>query len=249
MMGIRIHKVIGYGMNDIEDSVNDPRFNKAGYFGTEVYEREDAFTDDGYDAHIKKILDDGAGLHDLTIMAMERTKAQKENKAGDMVYDYKDSIDNCITYDDEYGMASVMVFTPPYWSKNWNRYDDIIDYYDPTHSEADGSPGQGYQLTNRPIYPFESYNDCRTTPPVRLNNEEQSVFIQARNARNDNRSYSQTMTDHAVEKMNFVDEEQMLEMVNPIIPRELVELLKYLKVFNDEADIYRLKPMIYWYWG
>lgn len=249
-MGIRIHKVLGYGMDDIKNSIDDPRFNKDGYLGDGIFEREDKFTDAGFDEHIKKILDSDSNVtfHELTTMSIERRKAREKN-TNDTSYNHKDSIHNHITHDDEYGLSNIIVFSPPYWAKNWNRYDDLIDYYDPMHSEPDGSPKNGYYLTNRPIYPFEGYNDCRSVPPTKLNHIEHSVFVSARSAGNDDRPYAQAMIDHAVEKMNFDNHEQMIEMVNPMIPRELVELLKYLKVFNDEADIYRLKPMIYWYWG
>lgn len=256
-MGIRIHKVLGYGLTDVQfDEKNwemtDPRFNQEGYFGNAYIDgREEKFNDKGFDKHVSNVVGDvGDNFHDLYIMQRERKKALVENghtnKAGEHFYNYKDSIDNCVTYDSEYGDSNIMVFAPPYWSKQWKRYDDIIDYYDDKHTDSDGGILTGHQLLTRPIYPFEGYNDCRTTPPTRITHTDFRLYVDSRSFKE---AYTQSLRDNLKERMGFESDEEIEQAINPTIPLELVELLKYLKVFNDEKDIYLLKPMIYWYWG
>jgi len=256
-VGIRIHKVLGYGLTDVQfDEKNwemtDPRFNPNGYFGIlDVFDREETFTDKGFDEYVNKIVGDtGDNFHNLYILQRERKNALEKNGHttgdGERYYNYKDSIDNCVTYDSEYGDSKIMVFTPPYWGKAWTRYDDIIDYYDPQNSDDDGGISDGHIILNRPIYPFDGYQDCRTTPPTRLVDPDFRLYVDSKSF---NAKYRESLLRNLKERMGFNSDEEIEQAINPIIPLELIELLKYMKVFNDEKDIYLLKPMIYWYWG
>ncbi|VAW58919.1 hypothetical protein MNBD_GAMMA08-1552 [hydrothermal vent metagenome] len=256
-MGIRIHKVLGYGLTDVQYDeknweITDPRFNPNGYFGIQdVFDREEAFTDKGFDEYVNEIDGDtGDKFNNLYILQCGRKEALEKNghtsKNGDLLYNYKDSIESSVTYDSEYGDSNIMVFTPPYWGKYWIRYDDSIDYYDSQHYDEDGGIINGHQMLNRPIYPFDGYQDNRTTPPTIITHTDFRLYVDSRDFK---KSYANTMRENLKERMAFNSDEEIEQAINPIIPLELVELLKYLKVFNDEKIIYTLRPMLYWYWG
>lgn len=243
-MGIRIHKMIGYGLDDVKYDnekceMIDPRFSKTGYFGMDCYKQEDNFTDEGFDEYVSRAIAEDTS--DLKLLQRGRSTTKK--KKGH--YSYEDSISDCVVYDPEFGLDNVVLFTPPGFNKNWKRYDDIIDYYEPSHHEADGGIGSGITLLKRTIWPFESYVDCRTMPPTRLNSLQWSLFVDS----NQDNKYAEGCAEAFVKTMNFESVEEMRKMIRPIVPEELVVLLKYLNVFENEEDIHQLKPMLYWYWG
>jgi len=255
-MGIRIHKILGYGLDDVEFDgenwkVTDSRFAEDGYLNVDWEERENIFTDEGFDEYLSNIVEneneeDGlwSGLGILRNLRQQaKDEEDKWSKKGR--YSNKDSISNCVVHEPEFGMSNVMVFTPPVFGKNWQRYDDIIDYYEPSHHDVDGGIDTGITLLNRSIYPFDGYVDCRTMPPKRLNHLEWRLYVDSIHSQ----EYKDVFAESARETMDFKDVEEMHKMVRPMVPDELTVLLKYLKVFKDEADIHTLKPMLYWYWG
>jgi len=247
-MGIRIHKMVGYGLDDVKyDTDNwkmlDPRFAKGGYFDLDCYQKEDNFTDAGFDEYLDKaIKEDPEEFSDLSI-AQHSRKEHREKNGGE--YSYKHTISSCVVYDAEFGMENVMVFTPPVFGTDWQRYDDIIDYYEPTHREKDGGINNGITLLNRPIWPFESYVDCRTMPPTRLDNLKHSLYLDFKNIED----LTQKHLNFILKELNVESVEEMQEYIRPIVPEELVVLLKYLNVFADDKHIHELKPMLYWYWS
>ncbi len=246
-MGIRIHKMIGYGIDDVkydssECKITDRRFSKNGFMCMDWEKREETFTDEVFDQYLDEEISKNEDGFGLKILRNTRRDILKNSKNGK--YSYKDSIFDNMVHDAEFGMENVILFTPPYFGKSWKRYDDIIDYYEPTHHEADGGIGTGITLLNRSIWPFESYVDCRTMPPKRLNKMQWQLFVDSRNSE----KYGEKMAEWLVEEMNFKSVAEMKQMIRPIIPEELVVLLKYLNVFEKEEYIHQLKPMLYWYW-
>lgn len=242
-MGIRIHKMLGYGLNDVKyDTKNwkiiDSRFAETGYFGMGC----ENYTDEGFDEYLNSVIEASTDeFHKLSIVQHGR----KEARAKTGQYSYKDSINHCVIHEPEFGLDNVVLFIPPYFGKDWRRYDDIIDYYEPSHHEVDGGIGTGITLLNHSIWPFESYVDCRTMPPKCLNNLHWHLFVDSRNSE----KYGVKFAENLLKEMHFESVDEMYSMIRPIIPEELVALLKYLNVFEKEEYIHQLKPMLYWYWA
>lgn len=242
-MGIRINKVLGYGLTDVETTgkyneiLNDFRFNPKGYFALHAEDQEEKFTDHGFDAYLdahKEHPDDI--VNDLSVLRHLREREQDEN-----THNYRTGIRHRLIYDSEFGMPNVMVFQPPVFGSDWSRYDDIIDYYDPQQQAEGGGCGIGYTMVNRALYPFESFCDYREHPPKLLRGNEWHSYIDAKN--------SPQMVEYALNDFGFESEEEMHQYIHPMIPKELIALLKYCKVFAKDEYIFQLRPMIYWYWS
>lgn len=242
-MGIRINKVLGYGLTDIKTTgkyneiLDDSRINMKGYFGSDDYGKEDNFTDDGFDAYLDAHKEDPDDImNDLSVL-----RHLRDRQSTDYPHNYTTGIRHRMIYDSEFGMPNVMVFQPPVFGNEWSRRDDIIDYYDPQQQAEDGGCGNGYTMINRALYPFESFCDHREHPPARLKGEDWHYYIDAKN--------TQSMVEYALKNFGFKTEEEMHQYIHPMIPNELIALLKYCKVFTKDEYIYQLRPMIYWYWS
>ncbi len=241
-MGTRINKVLGYGLTDVkttgkyDDMIDDPRINPKGYYA--LYgEREETFTDEGFDAYLdahKEHPDDIE--NDLSVLRHLREREEAERKHNSRL-----KISNRLIYDSEFGMPNVMVFQPPVFGSDWSHYDDVIDYYDPQQRTKDGGSGVGYTMIDRALYPFESFCDHRENPPALLKGNDWHWYIDAKNSPN--------MVEYALKELGFETEEEMHQNINPMIPKELIALLKYCKVFTKDEYIYQLRPMIYWWWS
>lgn len=241
-MGIRISKVLGYGLTDIKTTgkyneiLDDPRINMKGYYGNNDYGKEEKFTDAGFDKYLDAHKEHPDDIHnDLAVLRHLRDMERDGGRAS------ADSISRRMIYDSEFGMPNVMVFQPPVFGNDWSRYDDIIDYYDPQQQAEAGGCGIGFTMINRALYPFESFCDYRENPPVVLKGNDWHYYIDAKN--------SERMVEYALKELKFETEEEMHQMIHPMIPKELIALLKYCKVFAKDEYIYQLRPMIYWYWS
>jgi len=234
-MGIRIHKMIGYGLQDIANEdyeITDSRINPDGWLGERD---EDKFNLEGFSNHINETLAtmDEDHIDHFSLMLLQRTlKDMRE-------YEFYHSV----FYDSEYGNPNVLLFIPP-GCKHWSRYDDMIDYYDPVNSNDDGIVNSVIPI-NRTLYPYESWINIKEMPPKRIVGEEWQALYFYRNMVREN----QDLRNKLARDLGLENEEEIKTYIVPIIPVELVELIKYLKIFTNERHIYELRPMIYGYWG
>jgi hypothetical protein len=245
-MGIRIHKILGYALTDVQADtdkweITDPRFNKDGY----LFDPEEVkFSVDGFKAYLtRKILaskedDENDERFDLKLIlrGLEKNPDDMFSRPIRGLYD-------CINYDMEFGDPKVLVVVPPSCTKEWSRYDDAIDYYDPVNQSADGGIEPSVIHLDRPLWPWDTLISTKTMPPKPLNHFQSQAYYLWKNG------HIVTDEDLYAEKIGFETIEEMKRYVMPIIPLEVVELLKYLKIFNDEKTIYELRPVIYGYWG
>ncbi len=237
-MGIRIHKVLGYGLTDVIadtenwDLRNDSRFDPVSY----LFEGEYKFDLAGFIQHLEiRISEMVKGDHD--IFSLKNLIHQLKEKT-------RLNFHESVVYDMEFGESEVMVFVPPGHEK-WQRYDDIIDYYDPVNLEEDGGISNSVIMVNRPPWPYESYINTKTMPPIRLTGFQQELYVSMRNLGIE----KYIDPEKSFNELGVDNEEEFNKFIVPIIPIELVELIKYLKIFKNENDIYQLRPMIYGYWG
>ena len=238
-MGIRIHKMLGYGLTDvIADTDNwdlrtDPRFDPKGY----MFEGDDTtFTSKGFmeyiDERIEEVGDEDFDQFDLKLLKRQIDPMMRE-------------IYNSVIYDMEFGSAEVILFIPPTSVKQWSRYDDIIDYYDPANQTEDGGIAESVIKIDRPIWPWESYINIKTMPPMRLTGMQYQTYNTIQNLGFE----KMIKPEEALKSVGVDTKEELDKFIVPIIPAELVELIKYLKIFKNDEDIYQLRPMIYGYWG
>lgn len=224
-MGIRIHKVLGFGLTDVAvnrdlETIEDKRLNS---YKAPWYQNIDI------EAFYKWWM---------------KNEENDQNKFYAELYlkDLKEGVIQSSTrrfgfYEDEGGLDNVLLFVAPSSMDEWYRYDNAIDYY-----EADGMEPKVQEI-DRAIFPWEGYWDVSVTPPKRLDGDQlRSVMY-----------YNQLIRDgmfDLAEKIKYkITDDIDISNVRPIIPPEIVALVKYLDVFTEERYIYEMKPLIYTYWS
>lgn len=126
-MGIRIRKVLGYGLTGVESQecqITDVRFTK---------KLKDPEDESLYDLTVQSYitwLKQKAALNKLnvhesaTLMNLEDLPEKAKNE----------SLGRCVVYDFEFGLDGFVIFVPPehFYSPYdpWYRYDSAIDYYE-----------------------------------------------------------------------------------------------------------------------
>jgi len=244
-MGIRIHKVLGYGLTDVafnRDSwslEDDPRFYKDSFLFNEN-DYTDKYTIEGFIKYLVERVE-VMGDDDLSRFELRLLIRQLEDPEEKRKYYFFDSIN----YDMEMGLDGVMCFVPPSQYKEWVRYDNTIDYYDPVNRSDDGGIKESVIMIDRALYPWESYVNIKEMPPTRLTGTKLPHFYSLKNLGFDNI----VDTPGLYESFGVANNEEFRTLIVPAVPLELVELLKYLKIFNKEEDIHQLRPMIYGWWG
>lgn len=137
-MGIRIRKVLGYGVQDFKSP------ELAG-----ILDREESILD--FVSFCKEQKDLLEVKHPITSsLAMSFTLLEDKDLENYFVY-------NIINHDDEFGIPGVMVMIPPEWYnhnevESWYRHDNIIDYMEETTIYPDAEP-RVVEL-NYGIYPY-----------------------------------------------------------------------------------------------
>ena len=125
-MGIRIKRVLGFGIDDLESEF-DSRINKSGYLASLA--REPTSSDDkrwtadkyrdyigiGHTRILEGKLDESDPIQDIVYLGSTESSVWSPHRS--------------ITWDREYGSRNILVITPAFLSKSWTRYDDVIDYY------------------------------------------------------------------------------------------------------------------------
>jgi len=244
-MGIRINKMLGYGLTDVIFNRkswsldDDPRFNRDGFLCNEN-DYTDKYTVEGFVKYLVNRVDE-MEENDLDRFELRLLIKQLEDPEESPKYYFF----NSIKYDMEMGIDGIMCFIPPSQHKHWSRYDNIIDYYDPVNCHEDGGIKESVIMIDRALYPWESYMNVKEMPPTRLTGQQLSHFFSLRSFGFDNI----VETDTLYPSMGVANKEELTTLIVPIIPLELVELIKYLKIFNNDKHIYELRPMIYGYWA
>lgn len=249
-MGTRVHKVIGYGLDDVNNTTGkfdiseDDRFNPEGFFCLEEKVREERFLLKEFAIQLNLVIanNDWSDTFPLRLLLhdIEEGRFTFEN------------FDFLMTWNPEFGMSNVCVFNQHGRQSDSFRYDNLIDYYEETINHKQENH---VLLLNRPIYPNIKWVDTRTTPPKWLDREGEMTFDVIQKATEDEVEgrHEFTLTQEQKNKLardvGFDTVTDLLDNVAPMIPEDLVEIIRYLKVFNDPSTIYTLKPMIYTYWG
>jgi len=237
-MGIRIHKILGYGWTDFKGWDKDPRINP-------LNSDMDSTWDDFFKWAKKLHAELTAGKKDdetfrddrvfslILLIKMQDALKKKTSVLYDSVY-----------YDDEFGDPNVIVFTIP-WNK-WNRYDDTLDYYEYYGQYDEMKPKT--VLLNRPIYPYESWVDVDGRE---LDHRKKETFLQLKTLEMflKNKKDIPKLRHSVATDLGYRDYEEALKKVVPIVPQDIFILNQYLRIIKNDSDVRTLKPMIYTYWS
>lgn len=229
-MGIRIHKVLGYGLTDLktdkEGKITDPRINPEGWLLTDWEYKEDIWTIEGYRDWLKKHLKEHEkgteGHFNYTMELSLLRERMKKRRKPDLGYRH-------IIHDSEFGLANVLCITPMFHD-DWNRYDDIIDY---TES---GGMRDYVKLIRSGIYPYNGSfwdsRDGRRVDGQRLNwapNKEDRARV--------------------AQELGFKNLRECNRYMRPIVPAPIRMLCEYCQIFTKTEFVRRLKPMLYVFWS
>ena len=156
-MGIRIHKLLGYGLTDLKYDKKknrpcDARLNLETF--NNRYELGEQRRCDRlhYRQWLRKKLatcgspDDYATTFELHCEIRHTDKRLSDNRERRRWYDPWD----CIFHDGEYGLPNVLAIVPYTEREAWCRYDDMIDYME----EGKGSQGPRVQVYGDGLYPW-----------------------------------------------------------------------------------------------
>ena len=250
-MGIRVHKVLGYGIADLKSNnhneICDPRVD------TEKFRQ---LMNDSYDLMGPKLLvwfrkekdnlirfhkrvsphiKDGGDFDFCFRMLENGIKSEPKGKQ-EVLGDYA-------THDGEFGIPGVLLFRP-LMCRDWSRYDNIIDYYE--------EPINRFRfLDNTGIYPWNG-------PMIRFRPAPRGVWkdkeSEEKYAVMEGGHYNQFVGRWDPNQKPFAEGrflKHLLEDYRPKTPFELhVILWYYRKAFKDIVGLLNnLRPMIYVYWS
>lgn len=220
-MGIRIHKSLGYGLDDLVE--DDPRLARPFY---EVFDELDR---DRMEYEFISFARSIADKHDeLYVDLFKRDELEDRNPP--LYYS--------VVQDSEFGSENVALFIPP-GHKDWVRYDDIIDYYESEEFNPEDPMEPRVQLLDKPIWPYDGWSHKGES----LTNNAYKMFDLIRTLKRDNRESSD------IEKILLEEYGMNYDEIRPTIPFILAALLKFVRLFKEDSTIYTLKPMIYTYWS
>jgi hypothetical protein len=246
-MGIRVHKVLGFGINDLEVDdfdITDPRVDKDKYdeFQEKTWDlsMEDFIkwceenTKDRDEFH--KRLCGGEELYSTYFMDLDRVPTSNIRGIG-----------HHVVWEPEFGIPEVMLFVPPGRFGEWFRYDDHLDYYEESIRREQGN---WVMMTERPIYPESMWVRFRDPPEGMWKTQEASDKAQVLFEGD----YSRLIGTWD-ENINPVLKDEALkhakEDYRPAFPQALTSLLWYFRDMFDDVESFanQLRPMIYTYWG
>ncbi|MBD3004868.1 hypothetical protein [Streptomyces sp. 5-10] len=230
-MGIRINKVLGYGLTDVRVEgqwrIADPRVNSNSHLLTHV-EPEQSYL--SYLAELAEGGDFDAELEEgMLRMAGERGAV---------------SFDVC-TWDAEYGLPNVLVVRPAD-SPQWHRRDDPIDY-----EEECAKPG-GTEPRITPtvggIFPYSGLHmDTRTGE--RIQDTTVNTWRQVINGKAGSDEERSKILDMLAQVMGYENNAEAEQFIAPWVPDDVRRICTWGGLFTSPEVCFQLRPMIYTYWS
>jgi len=251
-MGIRIHKVMGYGLVDVkhndDDCIVDDRFNPKSFLID--YNQENIYSAKKYLSWLQK-------RHEKTAVDINSQKTDDNTTVDwfrefDLTWEIGNveksefwKPDDNFTYASEFGLPNVVTVTPLCSLKQWQRYDDDIDYVEETLKlhEDENFEANHVTLCDSPIYPYTSWMDKRTGKILKDYSFEYNRLRLVKCLG------KQVNLLPAAKAMGFDSVEECEENMRCAIPGSIRLLCEFCEIFVDEKTINELVPMIYVYWG
>jgi len=252
-MGIRIHKAIGYGLNDLQNGFEDPRLNND--WIEEVYESD--FEDfkkflESKDKCIEILkdvfLDEQSKWHygDIELFLNSMNRMRRQPFPSDFL-DFDGEVnDNWILFYPA-GNISGGIFG------EWKRFDDTIDYYENRvyKKELDSIIIDLSEYGTLGIYP---YNHGMYLKPGKENKLGKFKSLLSEHNKNylEGQYYNMLVGDWDIKQDPRADEEtvkHLREDWHPLIPTSIKLFIYYFKIFKDTNTVYDLKPLLCQWWA
>lgn len=239
-MGIRIKKVIGYGLTNVKHDgykLDDPRINADSPF----FLRDGTLTLAGYINFLEgKTGDDGRHNRDYGMEYYWLKNDDNRQRRG-----HRDP-EGCVHWQPEYGLPNVLLLRPVA-NDDWSRYDDTIDWIEETYLRSEKHAQQPWaRKFQHGIYPYSgSYMDSRDG---RRLDDTVMVWIRLRSDGKPGAERDEAL-DGLAEILGFKDHKQANRYIAPIVPGEIRALAEYGELFTDDKVLLQLRPLIYCYWS
>lgn len=242
-MGIRVHKVIGYGLCDVEldrGKIIDDRFYEQSAFmmeeernqidGEHYESPEDVYTKEGFVKYLQSHLDRPY----IDVHMINRLKK----------WDFY----RCFIREWEGPLNNVFIVIPPGHS-DWYRFDNIIDYIE----EGMGRNGDHLEKLQQGIWPYSSVH--QNEKGERLNPMDSCRWWRYYNDILDGnvdqeRVQGMNIVMHCASLlMGFNDFHDARDNIAPYVPDMLKAFCHYTNIFNDPDTVNQLRPMMFTYWS
>lgn len=232
-MGLRINKVIGYGLTDVttEDMrIVDPRINPDSILLDKSRTRT---AEPDYPQWLAERHPD-----DLEVQ-MERQLL--ESRDPDEAY-------KTVTWEGEYGLPHVLVVRPAD-SPNWHRYDHPIDYEE---AAIRGEDPPYVHRTVGNIHPYEGiYMDARTGERI-VGEQADRVrvwrrLVHAAPEKWPSEGQRTESLNRVARALGFADHAEAERGIAPLVPDEIRRLCAWGELFTAPEVCLQLRPLLYVY--
>ena len=242
-MGSRIHKIMGYGLDDLEtvktDKIIDSRINS-----NSILLDEDAFSE-----KYSSVRD---ALEDYKVY-LKANKDRGHMDSSREIDKFEDSnFFNMVTHVLEGGLKRVLCITPlsPLSTYGWRRVDDSIDYAEASLLRDPSKPT--VKTFANGFYPFNAnYSDKRTGAP--LDSYIATSFIRSVNriksSKKKDEEYDSSILSYNAEQLGYASSKEALDFTVARPPADIVSLATWGGLFTAPLHLFDLKPLVYTYWS
>ncbi len=248
-MGIRNHKEMGWGLNNIvtdeKGKVIDPRIDTDFFQSEDYWEKYDDIV--GFITYLEenkeeceKVLNK---IEPPTFPKRGNEDIHRTNINWILKFweeDKKRYNTSPLTYDSEFGDGKILLISS-IEEPEWSRFDDCIDYY-----EAKDNLNHIQDLTNKcGIYPYLGVNHIPGSP--KFEEEGYPNFLSPSH-------YNQRIGEWDKNIPPMIKDKEKLEYYKkyyrPVIPATIVLWVYWIGIFKYfNKTIQELRPMIYTYWA
>lgn len=238
-MGIRVHKVLGYGLTDVKVrkyQIADGRINRK----SPLLDWNSKATFDDYLDWLEQQPKDPMHFNMDTWFLHER----KEPNFNLRELTGETSPRGLVHWGSEY-MEKNVLLVRPLTCKDWNRHDDPIDYIEEAHKYQNTPSGvvNWYREIPEGIFPYSSsWMNARTGDRVR----DGITLWRIMHWDGWDKFYD---LDKAAVDAGFIDAEDVKQNFVPVVPNEIRDLCEWGELFTNDDVWKQLRPLIYTYWS
>jgi hypothetical protein len=233
-VGIRVHKILGYGLTDVTHTdwdIADPRINPDSFWVT----RSEPETT--YFEFLTEKLSKVEGDRDFALeLELHFHRDQEE-----------DGTDSFTWKNAETGLPNVLIVRP-IGHPRWYRFDDPLDYEE--EYLRGSSMVHRVDLLESGPHPYEGlYMDAETGE--RLTNDGAVISWRRllRKLPEDDSDKRMRLLDMLATAIGYESHDEAMRRVVPLVPEEVRRVCEWAGLFTSPTGWKDLRPMLYTYWA
>ncbi|MER6605817.1 hypothetical protein ABT282_07840 [Streptomyces sp. NPDC000927] len=229
-MGIRIHKVLGYGLTNVrtvDGEIEDQRINPDSHFLT------DSIPSHKYQDYLADLADAGDESAELELDLLDMAPSKEADTS------------HLCTWG-KVSNAPHILLVQPVGFPRWRRHDDPIDYEQEVLREDHPSPNVTRTVSG--IHPFSAqYMDVRTGE--KLAGETVMTWHRFQEGKHSDEDLRQRILDKIAQGLGYKDHAEAESLIAPMVPEEVRRVCAWGQIFTKPEVCFELRPMIYTYWA